>query len=76
MNYFKILSTLVFVILCSKLLSFIKNKSNFPKKYIIPILVAGLTKYCIGDWDKGYTWSLMDILYWMIIIVTSYNISK
>jgi hypothetical protein len=49
----------------------IPNKSNFPKEIIIPILVAGITKYSLGDWDKKYKWTHLDILYWISIIGAS-----
>ena len=41
------------------------NKSNFPKQYIIPFITAMLIKYIQGDWDKNYTWSKLDIVYWL-----------
>ena len=52
----------------------IKNESNFPKKIIIPILVALITKYCLGDLDKGYKYTITDIYYWFIILFIPYII--
>ena len=67
----KIISTIGFTILITILFLMIPNKSNFPKEIIIPILVAGITKYSLGDWDKKYIWTHLDILYWISIITTS-----
>tara|TARA_E500000178_G_C16826642_1_gene664090 strand:- start:561 stop:800 length:240 start_codon:yes stop_codon:yes gene_type:complete len=66
-----ITNTIGFTILITILFLMIPNKSNFPKEIIIPILVAGITKYSLGDWDKKYKWTHLDILYWISIIVAS-----
>ena len=67
----KIINTIGFTTLITILFLMIPNKSNFPKEIIIPILVAGITKYSLGDWDKKYIWTHLDILYWISIITTS-----
>ena len=67
----KITNTIGFTILITILFLMIPNKSNFPKEIIIPILVAGITKYSLGDWDKKYKWTHLDILYWISIIGAS-----
>ncbi len=67
----KIINTIGFTILITTLFLMIPNKSNFPKEVMIPILVAGITKYSLGDWDKKYIWTHLDILYWISIITTS-----
>ena len=67
----KIINTIGFTILITILFLMIPNKSNFPKEIMIPILVAGITKYSLGDWDKKYKWTHLDILYWISIISTS-----
>lgn len=67
----KITHTIGFSILMTILFLMISNKSNFPKEIIIPILVAGITKYSLGDWDKEYKWTYLDILYWITILGTS-----
>ena len=67
----KITNTIVFTILITILFLMIPNKSNFPKEIVIPILVAGITKYSLGDWDKKYKWTHLDILYWISIISAS-----
>jgi len=67
----KCINTIVFTVLITLLFLIIPNKSNFPKQVIVPILVAGITKYSLGDWDKNYIWSSLDILYWLSIISTS-----
>ena len=48
------------------------NKSNFPKKYIIPIIVSLIIKYSFGDLDKGYRYTISDIYYWLIILIIPY----
>ena len=50
----------------------IPNKSNFPKKYIIPIIVSLIIKYSLGDLDKGYRYTISDIYYWLIILLVPY----
>lgn len=67
----KIINTIGFTIFITILFLMIPNKSNFPKEIMIPILVAGITKYSLGDWDKKYEWTYLDILYWISIITTS-----
>lgn len=52
----------------------IPNKSNFPKKYIIPIIVSLIIKYSLGDLDKGYRYTISDIYYWLIILLVPYII--
>ena len=37
----------------------------------VVVLVAGITKYSLGDWDKKYKWTHLDILYWISIIGAS-----
>jgi len=39
---------------------------------MIPILASLLTKYALGDWDKGFQLSLLDLVYWISILGTSY----
>lgn len=63
-----ILETIVVVIILSILFSFVENKSNFPNIVIIPIIVGSITKYIIGDWDTGYSWTISDIFYWFSIM--------
>ena len=63
-----IIFVILFVILSTLLLSFIKNKSNFSSYIMIPLIVSLFTKYSLGDWDKGYQWSISDIWYWFSLI--------
>tara|TARA_B100001287_G_C22558866_1_gene470439 strand:- start:630 stop:887 length:258 start_codon:yes stop_codon:yes gene_type:complete len=66
-----ILSSLItFGLLC------INNKSNYPTSIYVPLLVALLVKYILGDWDKGYKWTYLDLFYWTFIIAFSYFIVK
>jgi hypothetical protein len=68
----RIFVTILFSSVASILLFFIQNRSNLPSILIIPIIVSLLTKYVLGDWDKGFQWSLLDIAYWASIFGTSY----
>lgn len=45
-----------------------------PSKYVVPIIVAFLAKYVLGDWDEGYAWSVHDLSYWGVILCVSYAI--
>jgi hypothetical protein len=69
-----VLITVLFSICASILLLNVKNQSKFPSYIIIPLIVALLTKYTIGDWDKGYQWTMLDIPYWISIIGSSYGV--
>ena len=45
-----------------------------PSQYVVPIIVALLAKYILGDWDEGYAWSVYDLSYWGLILCVSYAI--
>ena len=68
----KIIISLFFSCFYTIIFLFIPNKSNFSTEKVLPLLVSGITKYTIGDWDKNYKWTFLDILYWISIILTSY----
>ena len=68
----KHINTILLSFTLSIILSILPNKSNFPKILMIPIIVSLLVKYILGDWDDGYTWSHIDLYYWISIISTSY----
>ena len=68
----KYIYTLIFAAFITILFLFIKNKSNFPTVIVLPLLVAAITKYVMGDWDEGYKWSVMDLYYWILIVCVSY----
>jgi hypothetical protein len=70
----KIFIILFFISIVTLLFLNVPNKSNFPKKIIIPILVALITKYSIGDLDKGYQYTISDIYYWFLILFIPYII--
>ena len=69
---YSILKTLLYVISISIFASFFENKSNFNSEYIIPLFVALETKYYVGDWDNGKIYSYLDIVYWILILFSSY----
>ncbi len=66
------IETIIFVICLSVVITLIPNKSNFPTIYIVPVIVALMTKYSMGDWDKGYVFTRSDIWYWVSILIVSY----
>jgi hypothetical protein len=72
MDWKKVSVTAFVVVILSIGMTIIPNKSNFPTVYVVPIIVALLTKYILGDWDKGYTWTRSDIWYWSFIFAVSY----
>jgi hypothetical protein len=67
-TFVNIIGTLIFIQ--------IPNKSNFPKEYIIPLIMALIIKYSIGDLDTGYQWTYSDIFYWVYILGFSYIIVR
>jgi hypothetical protein len=67
-----IFQTLVFSVLLTTALYFLPNNSNLRKEYILPFIVALLTKYVLGDWDDGYIWSYSDVYYWASVLLVSY----
>ena len=67
-----IFQTLVFSVLLTTALYFLPNNSNLRKEYILPFIVALLTKYVLGDWDDGYIWSYSDVYYWGSVLLVSY----
>lgn len=68
----KYIYTILFVIIASLILANFTNRSNFPKVIMIPLIVGGLTKYILGDWDTHFQWSYFDIMYWVSIFGFSY----
>jgi hypothetical protein len=66
-----IIKTILFVLSITILFSFIENKSNFPKIIMIPFIVSSITKFCLGDWDKEYIWSISDLFYWITLFSVS-----
>jgi hypothetical protein len=70
----RIILTLLFSSIATILLLFVENRSNLPSIVMIPLIASLLTKYALGDWDKGFQWSLLDIAYWISVLGTSYII--
>ena len=69
----RVILTILFVVLTTVILFHVKNRSNFPSKIAIPVIVSLLTKYVIGDWDSGFRWTTLDIPYWLCILAVSYG---
>ena len=69
----RVILTILFVVLTTVILFHVKNRSNFPSKIAIPVIVSLLTKYVLGDWDSGFQWTTLDIPYWACILGVSYG---
>lgn len=72
MCWLKILLISVVAIVLTLIFLMIPNKSNFPNRIMIPLIVSLIIKYSIGDLDRGYRWSTSDLLYWTIILLVPY----
>lgn len=70
----KIIQIILFAVCLSIFFFYIPNKSNSPKKYMIPIMVSIIIKYIMGDLDKGYAYTVKDIYYWSIILFIPYMV--
>lgn len=68
----RIIVTLLFSCIVSFGLFFVENRSNLPSIVMIPIITSLITKYVLGDWDKGFQMSFLDLAYWTSILGTSY----
>ena len=42
--------------------------------FFIPSISVLLTKYILCDWDIGYEWTIYDLLFWIILPLTSIGI--
>lgn len=67
----KIFISIFLTLLLTTILYFIPDKSNYSKYFMIPLMVVLFIKYVYGDWDKGYIYTMKDIYYYVIIILTS-----
>lgn len=70
MNNF--LKYIIYSIFISVIFYFIPNKSNFNKLYFIPIIALIIIKYTLGDLDKNYIYSILDIYFVFIVTISSY----
>ena len=60
----------------SYILTNIQNRSNFRKEYVIPLIALLMTKYIVGDFDTGYTWTLNDIIFVSYVLLLSYAVGR
>jgi hypothetical protein len=72
MCWLKILLISVVAVFLTLIFLMIPNKSNFPNRIIIPLIVSLIIKYSMGDLDRGYSWTMSDLLYWAIILLLPY----
>ena len=70
-NFNKLYENIIFVSVWSLFLLQFNNKSNINSFLIIPIITALTSKYFIGDIDKGYQFSMNDVIYWLTLISSS-----
>ncbi len=74
MCWLKILLISVVAVVLTLIFLIIPNKSNFPNRIMIPLIVSLIIKYSMGDLDRGYSWTMSDILYWATILLVPYFI--
>ena len=68
----KLLLVSIVALILTVVIFYIPNKSNFPKKYMIPIIVSIIIKYSFGDLDNGYQYTISDVYYWFNILFIPY----
>jgi uncharacterized membrane protein YeaQ/YmgE (transglycosylase-associated protein family) len=67
-NYEQVLSTII----AGYVGALIPNdRSNIPPLLLSVIFGAIVSKVVYGDFDKGYTWTKSDILYWVLTVTES-----
>ena len=67
----KIYISIFLTLLFTTILYFIPDKSNYSKYFMIPLMIVLFIKYIYGDWDKGYIYTIKDIYYYFILVLTS-----
>jgi len=60
----------------SYILTNVQNRSNFRKEYVIPLIALLMTKYIVGDFDMGYTWTLNDVVFVSYVLLLSYVVVR
>jgi len=68
----KILLYIIYSFFISTFLFYIPNKSNFSKFIIIPIITLLIVKYIWGDFDKGFVFTYLDIVFLFVMLFSSY----
>lgn len=71
MDYERITYTIIYAIVVTIILYFLKNMSNTTKEYIIPSFVVVSCRYFIGNWHKE-TFSMTGISFWITITLISF----
>ena len=64
-NYNLLIKNVILNVLLTLFFLPFPNKSNISSYIILPIIVSLQCKYILGDLDKGFQWSLSDIVYWI-----------
>jgi hypothetical protein len=62
---------IILVVILSLFFLTIPNKSNISDYKIISVIVALIAKYCLGDIDEGYQYTIYDIIYWASLFLSS-----
>lgn len=70
-NYNILIKNVLLVILTTLFFLPFPNKSNISVYIIIPVITALQAKYFLGDLDKGFQWSVSDIVYWVSLFFFS-----
>lgn len=65
LNYNVLIKNIVLIVMLTLFFLPFPNKSNISDYVIIPVITSFQCKYLLGDLDKGFQWSLSDIVYWV-----------
>ena len=72
----KFVSSTALTMSVSYILTNVQNRSNFRKEYVIPFIALLMTKYIVGDFDMGYTWTLNDVVFVSYVLLLSYVVVR
>jgi len=72
----KFVSSTALTMSVSYILTNVQNRSNFRKEYVIPLIALLMTKYIVGDFDMGYTWTLNDVVFVSYVLLLSYVVVR
>jgi hypothetical protein len=68
LNYNVLIKNNLLVVMLTLFFLPFPNKSNISAYIILPVITSLQCKYLLGDLDKGFQWSLTDIVYWVSLV--------
>uniref|UniRef100_A0A6C0E6N0 Uncharacterized protein n=1 Tax=viral metagenome TaxID=1070528 RepID=A0A6C0E6N0_9ZZZZ len=71
LNYGLLIKNVSLVTIATVILLMFPNKSNMSIYLMIPLITSLIAKYIFGDIDKGFIWSISDIIYWLVLLASS-----